>query len=204
MLEASHLECQRGEKTLFRDLSFQLDQGVCLMVQGANGSGKTSLLRMVCGLSTPAQGEIRWRGAPIRALAEDYRCELLYCGHAGAVKEDLTALENARIAAALAGQPVDDDEAREALRHLGLKGREDLPARVLSAGQKRRVALSRLLLEKRKLWVLDEPLTALDKAAVAKLCGIIDAHLAQGGMAMLTSHQDLSLAAGRVEYLRLD
>ena len=101
------------------------------------------------------------------------------------------------------GAPVDEDAARQALRQLGLKGREDLPARVLSAGQKRRVALTRLLLEKRKLWVLDEPLTALDKAAVEKLCGVIDAHLATGGMAVLTSHQDLPLS-GRVEHLRLD
>ncbi len=204
MLEANHLECQRGEKTLFRDLSFRLDEGVCLMVQGANGSGKTSLLRMVCGLSMPVQGEIRWKGTPIADLDEEYRSELLYCGHAGAVKEDLTALENARITAALAGQPVQEEEARAALRSLGLKGREDLPTRVLSAGQKRRVALSRLLLEKRRLWVLDEPLTALDKAAVINLCGLIDAHLAQGGMAMLTSHQDLPLMTGRVEHLRLD
>ena len=204
MLEASNLECVRGEKSLFRDLSFRLEAGGCLLVQGANGSGKTSLLRMLCGLSQPAHGEIRWNGAPIRKLAEDYRGELLYCGHAGAVKDDLTALENARIGATLAGAPVDEEAARDALRQLGLKGREDLPARVLSAGQKRRVALTRLLLEKRKLWVLDEPLTALDKAAVANLCGVIDAHLAGGGMAVLTSHQELPLAAGRIEQLRLD
>jgi heme exporter protein A len=204
MLEASNLECVRGEKSLFRGLSFRLEPGACLMVQGANGSGKTSLLRMICGLAQPEQGEIRWEGQSIRKLAEDYRGELLYCGHAGAVKDDLTALENARISATLAGTPVDDDASLQALRQLGLKGREHLPARVLSAGQKRRVALSRLLLEKRKLWVLDEPLTALDKAAVTNLCSVIDAHLAAGGMAVLTSHQDLPLAAGRVEHLRLD
>ena len=202
MLEASNLECVRGEKSLFRDLSFRLEAGACLMVQGTNGSGKTSLLRMLCGLSQPAAGEIRWNGEPIRKLAEDYRGELLYCGHAGAVKDDLTALENARISAMLAGEAVDEDTARQALRQLGLRGREELPARVLSAGQKRRVALTRLLLEKRTLWVLDEPLTALDKAAVANLCGMIDAHLAAGGMAVLTSHQDLP-SAGRVEHLRL-
>ena len=172
MLEASNLECVRGEKSLFRGLSFRLEPGACLLVQGANGSGKTSLLRMLCGLSQPAQGEIRWNGEPIGKLAEDYRGELLYCGHAGAVKDDLTALENARISATLAGAPVDEEAARTALRQLGLKGREDLPARVLSAGQKRRVALTRLLLEKRRLWVLDEPLTALDKAAVANLGGV--------------------------------
>ena len=203
MLEASNLECVRGEKSLFRDLSFRLEAGACLMVQGTNGSGKTSLLRMLCGLSQPAAGEIRWNGEPIRKLAEDYRGELLYCGHAGAVKDDLTALENARISAMLAGEAVDEDTARQALRQLGLRGREELPARVLSAGQKRRVALTRLLLEKRTLWVLDEPLTALDKAAVANLCGMIDAHLAAGGMAVLTSHQDLPIA-GRVAHLRLD
>ena len=204
MLEASNLECVRGEKSLFRGLSFRLGAGTCLMVQGANGSGKTSLLRMLCGLSPPAQGEIRWNGEPIGRLSEDYRGALLYCGHAGAVKDDLTALENARISATLAGVPVNDDTARRALRQLGLKGREDLPARVLSAGQKRRVALSRLLLERRRLWVLDEPLTALDKVAVADLCGVIDAHLAAGGLAVLTSHQDLPLAPGRVATLRLD
>ncbi|PWB42099.1 MAG: heme ABC transporter ATP-binding protein CcmA [Rhodocyclales bacterium] len=203
MLEASNLECVRGEKSLFRGLSFRLDPGACLLVQGANGSGKTSLLRMLCGLSPPASGEIRWNGEPIGKLAEDYRGELLYCGHAGAVKDDLTALENARISVALAGTPVDDAAAQDALRRLGLKGREHLPARVLSAGQKRRVALTRLLLEKRRLWVLDEPLTALDRAAVENLCGIVDAHLAGGGLAVLTSHQDLPLA-GRVEHLRLD
>lgn len=203
MLEASNLECVRGEKSLFRGLSFRLGAGTCLMVQGANGSGKTSLLRMLCGLSPPAQGEIRWNGAPIRKLAEEYRGELLYCGHAGAVKDELTALENARLSATLAGTPVGDEAALQALRQLGLKGREHLPARVLSAGQKRRVALSRLLLERRRLWVLDEPLTALDKAAAANLCGLIDAHLAGGGMAVLTSHQELPLA-GRVEHLRLD
>ena len=199
-----NLECVRGEKSLFRDLSFRLEAGACLMVQGANGSGKTSLLRMLCGLAQPAQGEIRWGGEPIRKLAEDYRGELLYCGHAGAVKDDLTALENAQISATLAGAPVDEASARQALRQLGLKGREDLPARVLSAGQRRRVALSRLLLEKRRLWVLDEPLTALDKTAVTTLCGVIDAHLATGGMAVLTSHQDLPLAADRIAHLRLD
>ncbi len=204
MLEASNLECVRGEKSLFRGLSFRLEGGTCLLVQGANGSGKTSLLRMIVGLATPAQGEIRWNGTPIRELAEDYRRELIYCGHAGAVKEELTAAENARMSARLAGQTASEEEARDALRRLGLKGREDLPARVLSAGQKRRVALTRLLLGKHRLWVLDEPLTALDRKAAAELCGLIDAHVGGGGMAVLTSHQDLPLAAGRIEHLRLD
>jgi len=203
MLEAIDLECVRGEKSLFRGLSFRLERGACLMVQGTNGSGKTSLLRILCGLSMPASGEIRWNGEPIRALAEDYRGRLLYCGHAGAVKDELTALENARISATLAGETIRDEAALKALRQLGLKGREHLPARVLSAGQKRRVALTRLLLERRTLWVLDEPLTALDKAAVSNLCGVIDAHLNDGGMAVLTSHQDLPLT-GRVDTLRLD
>lgn len=203
MLEASNLECQRGEKRLFHGVSLRVDAGACLMVQGANGSGKTSLLRMLCGLSSPASGEIRWRGTPIKALAEEYFAELLYCGHAGAVKDELTALENAQLSATLAGTPVDAEAARAALRRFGLKGREDLPVRVLSAGQKRRVALARLVLEKRALWVLDEPLTALDKTAVTTLCELIDAHLAEGGMAVLTSHQALPLAA-RVEPLRLD
>jgi heme exporter protein A len=204
MLEASDLECVRGEKSLFRGLSFRLEPGTCLLVQGANGSGKTSLLRMLVGLAAPAAGEIRWNGTPIRKLAEDYRRELVYCGHAGAVKEELTAAENARMAARLAGHPTSEEEARGALRRLGLKGREDLPTRVLSAGQKRRVALSRLLLGRHRLWVLDEPLTALDRKAAADLCALIDAHVAGAGMAVLTSHQDLPLTAGRIAHLRLD
>lgn len=203
MLEASNLECVRGDRRLFAGVSFCLGAGGCLMVQGANGSGKTSLLRMLCGLSPPAAGEIRWGGAPIRELGEDYHGQLLYCGHAAAVQDELTALENARLSAALAGVAADDAAALEALRQLGLRGREHLPARVLSAGQKRRVALSRLLLGKRRLWLLDEPLTALDGTAVAKVCGLIDAHLAGGGLVVLTSHQELPLA-GRVDHLRLD
>lgn len=203
MLEASNLECVRGEKSLFRGLSFRLNAGTCLSVQGANGSGKTSLLRMLVGLAQPAQGEIRWEGEPIGRLAEGFRSELIYCGHAGAVKEELTAAENVRMSARLAGLDASEDESRDALRTMGLKGREDLPARVLSAGQKRRVGLARLLLGRHRLWVLDEPLTALDKAAVEKLCGLIDAHLAGGGMAVLTSHQELPLA-GRIEHLRLE
>ncbi len=202
MLEASHLECIRGDKRLFHGVSLCVGPGTCLQVQGANGSGKTSLLRMLCGLSPPAAGEIRWHGTPIRTLAENYHAELVYCGHAGAVKDELTTLENVRLSAALGATPVDDDSARAALRRLGLKGREDLPVRVLSAGQKRRVALARLLLEKRPLWVLDEPLTALDATAVTTLCELIDAHLAEGGMAVLTSHQELPLA-GHVDALRL-
>lgn len=203
VLEATDLECVRGDRSLFKELSFRLEAGACLLVQGANGSGKTSLLRMLCGLLAPAAGEIRWQGEPIRRLAEEYRRGLLYCGHLNAVKEELTAEENLTAAAALAGRPVSAAAARTALQQAGLKGREELPVRVLSQGQKRRVSLARLLLDGSALWILDEPLTALDVHAVRWLAGVIDGHLARGGMAVLTSHQDVPLASATVSSLRL-
>ncbi|MFZ5511243.1 MAG: cytochrome c biogenesis heme-transporting ATPase CcmA [Pseudomonadota bacterium] len=203
MLEALDLECQRGDRTLFKGLSFRLEAGQCLLVQGANGAGKTSLLRMLCGLMPPAAGEIRWQGEPLKRAGDDYRRTLLYCGHLNAVKEELTAEENVVAAAALAGRPVSLEAARRALREAGLKGREELPVRVLSQGQKRRVSLARLLLDGTRLWVLDEPLTALDVHAVQWLAGVIDAHLARGGLAVVTSHQEVPLASGAVRSLRI-
>lgn len=203
MLEALDLECVRGDRRLFKGLSFRIDAGECLLVQGANGAGKTSLLRMLCGLMAPASGEIRWQGQPMKRVADDYRSELLYCGHHNAVKEELTAEENVMTSASLAGRPVTLEAARGALGQVGLKGREELPVRVLSQGQKRRVSLSRLLLDGTRLWILDEPLTALDVNAVKWLAGVIDRHLARGGLAVLTSHQEVPLASTAVRCLRL-
>lgn len=194
MLSAHGLACDRGDRRLFSAVDLSVSPGEWLQVEGANGAGKTSLLRMLAGLSPAAEGHIEWEGRPMGEARDDYHARLLYLGHAPAIKEDLSALENLQTAAAVAGRPLDEATALAALRRIGLKGREDLPARVLSQGQKRRVALARLLCSQARLWILDEPFVALDVAAVTQLCGILDEHLARGGMLIFTSHQAVQLA----------
>jgi heme exporter protein A len=198
MLTATSLSCVRGERRLFAGLDLAVGPGEWLHVQGENGAGKTSLLRILCSLSPPAEGEIRWRGELIKALAEDYRREMLFLGHHGAVKEELTPLENLTLAAQLDGTMLDEVDALKALARFGLRGREDLTVRFLSAGQKRRVLLARLAVRKAALWILDEPFTALDVKAVDMLSGLIEEHIAGGGMAILTSHQSMPLPNGKV------
>jgi heme exporter protein A len=195
MLSASNLSCVRGDRSLFDGIDFEVGAGEWLHVRGANGCGKTSLLRLLAGLSKPAQGEIRWCGQP--ANDDTYRGDLLFLGHHAAVKEDLTALENLQLASSLDGEQLSRQEAVAALRRFGLQGREDLPVRFLSAGQKRRVLLARLVTRKARLWVLDEPFTALDTRAVQFLGTLIGEHLAGGGMAVVTSHQAIPIAGGK-------
>ncbi len=195
MLNVSGLACSRGERRLFSDVSFALAVGEWLHVQGENGSGKTSLMRLLVGLSPADAGEIRWRNEP--APSSEFRRDLIYLGHHAAVKEDLTPLENLRLAAALDGIDLNEPAALAALIRLGLRGREDLPVRVLSAGQKRRVLLARLLTRPAVLWVLDEAFNALDVAAVKLLGELIAEHLSAGGMAVLTSHQPLPVPGGK-------
>ena len=203
MLEARHLDCVRGERLLFKALSFRLTEGELLNLQGKNGSGKTSLLRMLCGLLPPAAGEICWKDQSITRLGEDYRRELCFLGHHNAIKEELTPLENLKASAQLADAALDEDRALDALETLGLAGREDLACRYLSQGQKRRVALARLVNERKALWLLDEPFVALDAAAVELVAGIIGAHLQRGGLAVLTTHQPVDSPAGSVRQLVL-
>jgi heme exporter protein A len=198
MLTATALSCVRGERRLFAGLDLAVGPGEWLHVQGENGAGKTSLLRILAGLSPAEEGEIRWQGEPIKALAEEYRRHLLFLGHHGAVKEELTPLENLTLAAQLDGTVLDAREALKALARFGLRGREDLAVRFLSAGQKRRVLLARLAVRKATLWILDEPFTALDVKAVEMLSGLIAEHVADGGMAILTSHQSMPLPNGKV------
>ena len=195
-LQTRGLACERGGKTLFAGLNLSVTPGQSLHLQGDNGSGKTSLLRLLCGLSPPAAGEVVWRGEPVAQARETYERDMLYLGHALALKEGLSALENLHFAAALMDQDWSVDAAMAALRQMGLRGREHLPLQVLSQGQKRRVALARLCLSPAPLWLLDEPFVALDSAACDVLQGLMQTHVARGGMVVFTSHQAVHWARG--------
>ena len=193
----------RGDRRLFSGLDFSLSSGTFVQLTGPNGSGKTSLLRILCGLLEPAEGSISWQGANIRSLAEDYFTAVTYLGHRPGVKDELSALENLRISNALNGVEVSQDDALAALGRMGLAGRESLPARFLSEGQRRRVALARLLVCKTRLWLLDEVMTSLDKGAVALVRSLIEEHLNRGGIAIVATHQELELSAGVTKRLEL-
>ncbi|MDD5176001.1 MAG: cytochrome c biogenesis heme-transporting ATPase CcmA [Sterolibacterium sp.] len=203
MFTANNLACVRGDRHLFAGLGFMLEPSGRLHVTGENGSGKTSLLRILCGLSLPETGEICWQGESIARIGDEYHKNVLYLGHHNALKEELTALENLRITAALADIAMEDKQGAELLGRVGLAGREKLQVRFLSQGQKRRVALSRLLWSSAPLWVLDEPFVALDTVAVTWLAGIIGKHLSAGGMAVLTSHQEVAIDGGIAQTLRI-
>jgi len=203
MLEVTNLSCARGEHQLFANLSFALSAGELLQVQGENGSGKTTLLRTLCGFMQPLAGEIRWQGQSIRELDEAYHADIIYLGHMNAIKDELNALENLRISSALAGCVVSDSVAIEALRRMGLRGRETFPVKVLSQGQRRRVALARLLISKAPLWILDEPLTALDVGAVGLMQELIGEHLGNRGMVIFTTHQALEVSGVETRRLKL-
>ena len=198
MLEAHAITCVRGERALFSGLNLQVFAGQCLHIRGENGVGKTSLLRILAGLSPPEVGEVLWHGKFIKDDARNYYRELLFLGHRDALKEDLTALENLRMYAAIDGISLSDEAAFASLWRFGLKGREDLPVHYLSAGQKKRVLMARMLTRRAQVWILDEPFNALDAHAVHELEGLISEHLEGGGLAVLTSHQPLALSALQV------
>lgn len=202
-LDVQALTCMRNERVLCRELSFSVRAGEVLQVEGPNGCGKTTLLRSLAGLRLPAEGKVLWDGVDTLKDRAAFNASLSYLGHAIGVKGELSALENLRVAGML-GTHYADEVLEEALFEVGLGGHEDIPARNLSAGQQRRVALARLLLTDAPLWVLDEPFTAIDKQGVAAIERLLVRHADNGGLVILTSHHPIDLPDGRARSLLLD
>ncbi|MCG6345052.1 cytochrome c biogenesis heme-transporting ATPase CcmA [Vibrio fluvialis] len=191
MLEVKNLTAIRDERVLFEGLSFTIQSGELVQIEGRNGTGKTTLLRIVTGLGDRDDGEIHWNNVNIDADRDSYHQELLFLGHQTGVKRELTALENLRFYQAVHAAGTQEADLYQALTQVGLAGREDVPVGQLSAGQQRRVALARLWLSRQKLWILDEPLTAIDKQGVKVLEALFLQHAEQGGIVVLTTHQDM-------------
>lgn len=204
-LQVSGLTAVRGERTLFSDLSFDLNAGEALWVCGSNGSGKTTLLRMLCGLALPAQGQVSWHGSDIRRSRDAFNQALVHIGHDCAVKDGLSTCENLMAASSLAGTPLALADAQAALAQVGLGPQSAIPAQVLSQGQRKRAALARLLVEPaRPFWVLDEPFSALDGPATSLLNATIVRHLSGGGILVYTTHQESGFAGAAARRLELD
>lgn len=195
LLEAVALACERDWRMLFENLELRLSAGDMLQISGPNGSGKTSLLRLLAGLMQPTSGEVRLNGQPLATQRAELARNLLWIGHAAGIKDLLTAEENLTWLCAL-HRPAGRDDIWRALESVGLRGFEDVPCHTLSAGQQRRVALARLYLDSPALWILDEPFTALDKQGVAQLEQHLAAHCEGGGMVVLTTHHTLSHIPG--------
>lgn len=203
MLEVVELECVRGDLPLFSHLSFRLNPGELLHVTGANGSGKTTLLRTLCGLTHAATGEVRWRGSTIQELGDDYLSQLSYVGHSNGIQGELTLEENLHSAMCLSGS-IHSTLIAKTLERLGLVAYRHFPAKILSQGQKRRLALARLVVQQKPFWILDEPLSALDVNSVALMTEILMAHLARDGLIIMTSHQDVAIETKTVLQIQLD
>ncbi|MHB8534695.1 MAG: cytochrome c biogenesis heme-transporting ATPase CcmA [Sulfuricaulis sp.] len=196
------LECVRGDRPLFSHLSFRLKPGELIHVTGVNGSGKTTLLRTLCGLTRPHEGAIRWHGAPIQELGDDYRSQFAYVGHSNGIQGELTPVENLRAGACLSGN-AEPARIRNTLERLGLAAYSHFPSKILSQGQKRRLALARLVVQDKPLWILDEPLSALDVESVALLTQILQQHLAHDGLIVMTSHQEMAVETKTILNIQL-
>lgn len=197
VLKAMDLACHKAQRTLFEGVSFSVSAGSWLHIEGANGCGKTSLLRILCGLSPAASGQVIWPESPFescspRATRPD-RSVLHYIGHALGLKPDLSACDNLCLDAQVSGLQLSREQALQALTAQGLKSRAHLPVRVLSQGQRQGVALARLRTSPARLWVLDEPLVGLDVQATATACALLQSHVDAGGALVMTSHHDVQL-----------
>lgn len=203
MLQAIDLTCQRGNRRVFSKLCFSVGPGALLAVLGENGSGKTSLLRLLCGMLSPEAGVVTWQGTSIARLRPWSAAQFTYIGHLNGVKAELTARENLESAARLSGARLSGGALGQALAAMGLQGCGDLPTRMLSQGQKRRAALARLWISTSPLWILDEPFAALDAAAAGCLTHRLAQHLGGGGTVVLTAHHRVDLFGEVAREIRL-
>ena len=202
ILAAEALSCVRQDRVLFENLNFQLSAGQVLYIQGKNGAGKSSLLRLLAGLTLPEDGQILFHGKPLQSQTEFFADQLLFIGHQSGIHPQLTALQNLAFWSVLSGQAI--AEPYQLLGSLGLAGLEDIPCFMLSAGQQRRVSLARLWFTDKPLWILDEPFTSLDQQLIAKLEYHFLQHLSAGGVIVLTSHQSLSASYPALQALELE
>lgn len=201
LLETRELCCVRDDRVLFKGLNIQLGEGQILLVEGKNGSGKTSLLRILTGLALPESGEVLWCGRPIADVGAEYYEQVNYVGHHDGIKRDLTCLENLRLVQAM-GKPIDID-LDEALRKVNLYRFGENFVATLSAGQKRRLAMARMVVTEARVWIMDEPFTSLDKASMAMFQDMFEEHLRGGGVIVMTSHHDIDMPDSDVVRLNL-
>jgi heme exporter protein A len=192
MLKVNKLYCERDERVLFKDLDFSVTEGEVWQIQGSNGSGKTTLLRILCGLNDEFSGEIHWRGKQQRQARQEFNLEVFFLGHAPAINKTLSPRENLSWFCASRGLE-NTDQIKTVLHSFNLYGYEDMPCYLMSAGQQRRVSLARMLLSQAKLWIIDEPFTALDKQGVQELEALLSAHAQAGGSIILTTHHSLQM-----------
>ena len=201
LLQTRDLSCVKDDHVLFEGLNLDLSPGQILLVEGKNGSGKTSLLRILTGLSLPESGDVMWQGSPISEVGPDYYEQVNYVGHHDGIKRDLTCLENLRLVQAM-GKPLPID-LDEALQKVNLYRFGDNFVATLSAGQKRRLAMARLVVTEAQLWIMDEPFTSLDKASMAMFQQMFEQHLENGGVIVMTSHHDIEMPGSDVVRLNL-
>ncbi|PCI05041.1 MAG: heme ABC transporter ATP-binding protein CcmA [Gammaproteobacteria bacterium] len=193
MLEVQSLECVRDDRQLFSDLSFTVAEGEVLQIEGANGCGKTSLLRIICGLRLAEAGRVLWRDVLVQANREDYYANMVYIGHLPCIKAELTVAENVRSLLDTRSLSATDDVLSDTLMKVGLASYDDVAGKALSSGQRRRILLAFIELAQAKLWILDEPLTALDVQGVALIESMIIEHRRVGGSVIFTTHHGMQL-----------